>query len=284
MKLITQAELRSRPNRMPKPIMLNIGCGATHHPDWVNLDVSSLDPAVLLVDVNNGLPFPSGSATVCYSSHLLEHLDKDEARYFLAECRRVLTSGGTIRLAVPDLERIAREYLRLLDIVAAGNGARESDYDWIMLEIYDQTVRNHSGGEMASFLKNLGMDDRPFVKSRIGAEAEHIWEKRAVSKPTIQSTLNSFHMKFVGWVILLLAGKSARKGFQTGVFRSSGELHQWMYDRFSLKRLLEQAGFVDVKTCTPTESRIPEFEKYSLDTLNGIARKPDSMYIEASKP
>jgi hypothetical protein len=90
-------------------------------------------------------------------------------------------------------------------------------------------------------------------------------------------------MKFVGWVVLLLSGKSARKSFQDGVFRSSGEIHQWMYDRFSLKRLLEQAGFMNVEICTATESRIPEFEKYSLDALNGIARKPDSIYIEASK-
>jgi SAM-dependent methyltransferase len=265
-------------------MLINIGCGATHHPDWINLDVSSLDPAVLPVNINNGLPFPSGSAAVCYSSHLLEHLDRDQARYFLDECKRVLTSGGTIRLAVPDLERIAREYLRLLDNIAAGNGARESDYDWMMLEMYDQTVRNHSGGEMVSFLRNISMNDRPFVKSRIGAQAEHIWGTRTVPKPPLLSTLKSFHMKLVGWVVLLLAGKSVRKSFQDGVFRSGGEIHQWMYDRFSLKRLLEQAGFADVKVCSSTESRIPVFEKYSLDTLNGIARKPDSMYIEASKP
>jgi predicted SAM-dependent methyltransferase len=269
---------------MSNPIMLNIGCGATHHPDWINLDVSSLDPAVLPVDINNGLPFPSGSTTICYSSHLLEHLDEDEARHFLDECKRVLKCGGTIRLAVPDLERIAREYLRLLDVVAAGNSARESDYDWIMLEMYDQTVRNHSGGRMASFLESLGMDNRPFVRSRIGAEADRIWEKGAASRPTLQSTLKSFRMKFVGWMVLLLAGKSAHRNFQSAMFRSSGEIHQWMYDRFSLKRLLEQAGFTDVRICSSTESRIPEFEKYSLDTLNGVARKPDSMYIEASNP
>ena len=278
---------------MPLPKMLNIGCGATHHPDWINLDVSSSNPTVLPVDINNGLPFSSDTITACYSSHLLEHLDKEGARNFLAECMRVLKSGGVIRLAVPDLEGIAREYLRLLDVVAAGDKARESDYDWIMLEMYDQTVRNYSGGEMARFLENLDVDDRPFVKSRIGAEAENFWAERLAPKqslagPSIQkrllSFIKTFHMKFVGWVVLLLAGKSARRSFQAGIFRSSGEVHQWMYDRFSLKRLLERAGFVDVKICTATESRIPEYEKYSLDALNGVARKPDSMYIEASKP
>lgn len=272
---------------------INIGCGETHHPDWINLDVSSSDPLVIPVDINNGLPFPADSITVCYSSHLLEHLDQESARNFLADCMRVLKSGGVIRLAVPDLEGIAREYLRLLDVVAAGDKAKESDYDWIMLELYDQTVRNHSGGEMAHFLQNLNVADRPYIKSRIGAEAGNFWADRLVPKqplmrPSIQTRLLSFikalHMKLVGWVVLLLAGKSARRSLQAGLFRSSGEVHQWMYDRFSLTRLLERAGFVDVKICAATESRIPGYEKYSLDALNGVARKPDSMYIEASKP
>jgi predicted SAM-dependent methyltransferase len=278
---------------MARPKMLNIGCGATHHPDWINLDVSSSDPSVLPVDINNGLPFSSDSITVCYSSHLLEHLNKDDARYFLAECMRVLNSRGVLRLAVPDLEGIAREYLRLLDVVAAGNKSRESDYDWIMLEMYDQTVRNYSGGEMARFLENLNVDDRPFARSRIGGEAENYWCERIMLKQSwtsasiqkkLRSILKKCHMQFVGWIVILLAGKSARRSFQAGVFRSSGEVHQWMYDRFSLKRLLERAGFVDVKICAATESRIPEYEKYSLDALNGIVRKPDSLYVEASKP
>jgi hypothetical protein len=206
---------------------------------------------------------------------------------------RVLRSGGVIRLAVPDLEGIAREYLRLLDAVANGDRTRESDYDWIVLEMYDQTVRNHSGGEMAHFLENLDVADRPFIKSRIGAEAENYWAGRIVPKQSLASSsiqkrllsfLKSFHMKFIGWVVSLLSGQSARRSLQAGIFRSSGEVHQWMYDRYSLKRLLERAGFVEVRICAATESRIPEFEKYSLDALNGVARKPDSMYIEASKP
>jgi predicted SAM-dependent methyltransferase len=273
--------------------MLNIGCGTTHHPDWINLDVSPAEPSVLPVDINSGLPFPADSAAVCYSSHLLEHLDKDGARDFLAECMRVLKSGGVIRLAVPDLEGIAREYLRLLDAVSAGDRSRESDYDWIMLEMYDQTVRNHSGGEMARFLQNLDVGDRSFVKSRIAAEAENFWavrnvpgqlETSASGQKGLRDYLRSLRLKFVGWLVLLLAGKAALKSFQAGMFRSSGEIHQWMYDRFSLRRLLEQADFIDIKICAATESRIPEYEKYSLDALNGVIRKPDSLYIEASKP
>ena len=34
---------------------------------------------------------------------MLEHLDRDEAKEFFKEARRVLMSGGIIRLSVPDL-------------------------------------------------------------------------------------------------------------------------------------------------------------------------------------
>ena len=49
-------------------------------------------------------------------------------------------------------------------------------------------------------------------------------------------------------------------------FRSSGEIHQWMYDRYSLKALFEKAGFKDAKRVGPTESRIPDWTSYHLDT------------------
>lgn len=274
--------------------LLNIGCGTSYHPDWINLDVSPADSNVLSIDINNGLPFSSESASVCYSSHVLEHLDKTSAHDLIAECFRVLKRGGVIRLVLPDLEGIAREYLRVLDAVASGDNTRESDYDWIMLELYDQTVRNSSGGGMAVFLADLDEKNRPFVCSRIGAEAEKFWEPEQVlpdgrrlntlpRKICWRKLLNLSREKLAGWLVYLIAGKTAFKNFRMGTFRDSGEVHQWMYDRFSLKRLLERAGFVDVKICAANESRIPDYEKYSLDLFNGNIRKPDSLYVEASK-
>jgi predicted SAM-dependent methyltransferase len=60
---------------------------------------------------------PHGAATVdaIYASHMLEHLDRTEARSFLAECRRVLKPGGILRLAVPDLRNVAYQYLQVSD-------------------------------------------------------------------------------------------------------------------------------------------------------------------------
>lgn len=275
--------------------MLNIGCGASYHPDWINLDVSPADPNILKIDIQTGLPFFAEFAAVCYSSHVLEHLDKAGATSLTAECFRVLKHGGIIRLVLPDLEAMAREYIRVLDEVTSGDESRVLDYDWIMLELYDQTVRNTAGGEMAHFLENIGEKDRSFVRSRIGVEAEGFWAPRQIlqSGHRLRTLINKrpwgrliklSRVKLASWLVYLIAGKAAYGSFSKGVFRDGGEVHQWMYDRYSLKRMLVQAGFVDVKICAANESRIPEFEKYSLEVLNGIVRKPDSLYVEASKP
>lgn len=275
--------------------MLNIGCGSTNHPDWINLDVAPSTPDVLSVNITSGLPFSSDFADVCYSSHVLEHLDKVGARNLIAECFRILKKGAVIRLVLPDLEVLAQEYLRVLEEVASGKSNYEADYDWIMLELYDQTVRNASGGEMAKFMESLDVNKRSFALSRIGTEAEKFWKpKQALSgwrrlnaflkRTPWRMLIKLLRIKLAGWLVYLIAGKVTFDSYQTGVFRSSGEVHQWMYDRYSLKRLLEQAGFVNVKVCAATESSIPEYEKYSLDVLNGVVRKPDSLYVEATKP
>lgn len=128
------------------PVRLNIGCGRSPTPDWLNYDNS---PAVWLarsqwlaaVLVRLGLidshsvefaefcrahriqhanaarriPHGGGTVDTIYSSHMLEHLDRGEARAFLAECLRVLRPGGILRLAVPDLRNAAYQYLRLND-------------------------------------------------------------------------------------------------------------------------------------------------------------------------
>jgi len=57
------------------------------------------------------LPFPDGTAALVYSSHMIEHLTRDEAALFLREAMRVLRPGGWVRLAAPDLGKLARDYV-----------------------------------------------------------------------------------------------------------------------------------------------------------------------------
>ena len=100
-------ELRAR--GLLVDLKLHIGSGARKLPGWVNIDVF---PAELSINVNRPLPFADASARLVFASHVLEHLYyPGEALRFLGECRRVLASGGRIRLIVPDIEKYVRAYV-----------------------------------------------------------------------------------------------------------------------------------------------------------------------------
>ena len=61
----------------------------------------------------------------------------------------------------------------------------------------------------------------------------------------------------------------------------SGQAHLWMYDRYSLRKLMEEAGFNQISQLDYNRSRIPGFRAYWLDEMeDGTERKPDSIYFE----
>ena len=64
---------------------------------------------LVIHDLRKRFPWPSGSARAVYSSHTLEHLSRDQGRFFLQECARVLKPGGVLRIVVPDLAVILRQ-------------------------------------------------------------------------------------------------------------------------------------------------------------------------------
>jgi predicted SAM-dependent methyltransferase len=66
-------------------------------------------------DATKGLPVVNRSIDVFYSSHMIEHLDQADAYKFLKEARRVLCSGGIIRLVVPDLRKLIEKYIESRD-------------------------------------------------------------------------------------------------------------------------------------------------------------------------
>lgn len=193
-----------------------------------------------------------------------------------------------MRLVVPDLEAIARHYLRLLDLADAGAVEAQADYDWILLELFDQMVRTDSGGEMHRLLTSGAPRNRGFVIERAGPEAERLLAREQDRKPIVRPGLRHYLRRMREEAAVLLAalvlGRWAGGAVREGLFRASGQVHLWMYDRFSLRRLLEQCGFVDVRRCGAIESRIPDFAKFELDSIDARVRKPDSLFMEATKP
>lgn len=65
---------------------------------------------IYLHDLRKTFPWQTATVDAVYTSHTLEHLDKDEGLRFLKECHRVLTPNGTIRVVVPDLKPIVDRY------------------------------------------------------------------------------------------------------------------------------------------------------------------------------
>lgn len=290
-------------------VLINIGCGSTWHPAWTNLDVRPLSHQVRSWDVGEGLPFGDAEVDVCYASHILEHLTREQAQLLLRESLRVLRSGGIIRLAVPDLEAIPREYVSVLDRVDRGDPKAHADHEWIVMELLDQMVRTKSGGETLRYLVRGGVPNETYIRSRIGADAEDMIGRGPVSTEVRSSVIQrglrgrlrdvaskgknsrGLILRFARCAreelsILLcgaLLGRNGIVAIREALFRTSGECHRWMYDRISLQLLLEQSGFSQVRMCTAFESQIEGFTSYGLDVVKGRIRKPDSLFMEAVK-
>jgi len=247
--------------------MVNLGCGNRFHKDWINLDFRSNSDKVIAYDLLGKLPFEDNTIDVVYTSHVLEHFSKYNATEFLAECYRILKPNGIIRVVVPDLEQIIKNYIKFLDGAKKGDVDSQEKYNWTMLELFDQMVRNHSGGEMLNYWKQNPMPQEEFVIQRTGSEVKNVLD-------IIKKNPNN----------KLIKGPINRNAEEIGKFRLSGEIHQWMYDEYSLGKLLEKTGFKEFKKVMANESQIINFNSYFLDIeQNKATRKPDSLFMEAIK-
>jgi predicted SAM-dependent methyltransferase len=250
---------------------LNLGCGATYHPAWDNYDFAPSAPAVKELNLSRRLPFDEAAYKACYMSHVLEHLPRDRVPSLLSEILQILKPGGVLRVVVPDLETIARLYLAQLEAAAAGDTDAADRHEWMTLEMFDQMTRSFPGGFMGRFLRVRPLPISDFIVKRFGSEAKQ-W------LPTSDSP--GFHLKKEQVYATQEVSVKAES-----TYRQSGEIHRWMYDRVSLRALLKEAGFHDIRVCRADESSIDYFSDYGLDTdQNGFTRKPDSLFLEASKP
>ena len=116
------------------------GCGLCAPPAWRNFDTSptlrlqklpvvgrrirnagneQFPKNVEYGDIVRGLPVPAGSCRAVYCSHVLEHLALDDFRIALKNTRDYLQEDSIFRFVLPDLEKLAQEYLSSDDPNAA---------------------------------------------------------------------------------------------------------------------------------------------------------------------
>ena len=183
---------------MSSTIRINIGCGMTPTEGWVNLDnspslrlakfpfVAEVLHRLRLLDNNQfeyagycrsnrikfadgtrRIPVVDGGADVVYASHVIDLLDRVEIKLFLAEARRALRPGGTLRIVVLDLGKLLAEYRRnedadrfMSNLMVCAPRARTFAQRLRLLAVGDRMHKwAYDGKSLAKLLVECGFED-----------------------------------------------------------------------------------------------------------------------------
>ena len=82
---------------------LHFGAGTLRLESFLNSDMFGHLP----INIARGLPFNNEDIDLIYTSHVVEHLPKEDFKYFLGECHRILKNGGINLIALPSIEKLA---------------------------------------------------------------------------------------------------------------------------------------------------------------------------------
>lgn len=269
---------------------INLGCGDKYTDGWINLDFNSSNKNVISHNLLASLPFDDGEVDVIYNSHFLEHFSLVDAKCILSECYRILKDNGAIRIVVPDLENVCREYLYLLDNIDSHDNSKK--YEWLIIELLDQFIRNDHGGMMKQYCKaTLESKDElmiNYIHERTGETLvvkQNTKKKKKILEKIDQINIAKFKRKlvdlYIDFVKQLLPAYYRKYMIDNTVM---GEKHKWMYDKHSLHLLLEEIGFSDIKFLDFKTSSIPNFSNDYLDiNLEHKPYRQSSIYCEAFK-
>ena len=270
-------------------VRVNLGCGPIYveSEEWVNLDYSLTGESVKKADLLRRLPFPEQSVSLVYSSHFLEHVPRTSVPAFLKECYRILEPDGRIRLVLPDLENMAREYL------STRESGEDEKANFVVMEIVDQCVRLKPGGELGKCYNDLLDSSGSSSKDMIAYVRERTGENLLVrNQPAVKSSaLHRLPAAILRrlerlWIKLVLLALPSAFRSQNVSLANVGEKHHWLWDFSQLRDVLRAEGFVEVQRQYSESSSFPDFPFYPLDVdSDGMPRKGyESMYVEASKP
>lgn len=271
---------------------LNLGCGADAHPAFVNVDAVSA-PGVVVHDLRRGIPFPDQTFDLVYHARMVSRFRPAEAALLMQECHRVLKPGGVLRAVTEDLEQMCRIYLEKLEAACDGDALAAEDYEWMILEIYDQATRETPGGGMAEYLSRIPLPNEKFIFSRTGTYGRYMVSKfqdraRASAEPSGTSPrrpLSRLRGAVRRLVLEALIGPNGLQALELGRFKlAPGQVTYRMYDRYSLGRLFATAGLTDIAVKTPGESGYAAWAEMNLDIApDGSMAKPSALIMEGRR-
>ena len=99
------------PKNSDGKVLLHIGCGATNSPEFINVDARPLAHVHIATDdITSLADFGTGTVDLVYMCHILEHIKSSDLKRVLLEMKRVLKTGGVLRLSVPDFDKLVEVY------------------------------------------------------------------------------------------------------------------------------------------------------------------------------
>jgi len=187
---------------------LNLGAGKLPVPGFIDIDKKNGSEVY-------PLPYDDNSIAEIRASHILEHFPYEKALDVVKEWVRVLKPGGLIKIAVPDFEWIAREYLEGKDVDAQryimGGHMDENDRHGAIFDDEVLTAVMQEAGlaeiqkwesdvkDCASLPCSLNLQGRKPAKSVASKPSVRIRVKCAMSVPRL-----GFQDNFFCWATALL--------------------------------------------------------------------------------
>jgi predicted SAM-dependent methyltransferase len=109
---------------------LHWGCGPITPYGWVNSDIHAHPGVDVVADIRAGLPLPDNDFDYAVSIHALPEIAYGDLDHAIAELKRVLKPGGTLRLGLPDMDKAIAAY-------------RSKDVDYFLIP--DDHIQSLSG-------------------------------------------------------------------------------------------------------------------------------------------
>lgn len=271
--------------------------------EWNNIIFATIPgkplPNTRYVDLSaRPLQFADETFDSVYAYHVFEHLTLEEGVRLAREILRVLRPGGNFRLSVPDLEEFCREYLTKLEIAwkdrTPTNVVR---YQWAAMCIFEQMVREREGGLMCEMVLRGEYDEAQLRQHCLGDTLRGFLESaKSARRFTAEHATGNTRLRLSERLRSLTPGtfvralfRRARELFGSWSSRPADprvikETVRWMYDRLSLRLLLESSGFTRIELATYMHSSIPDWSHYDFDrSIHGDYPIDPSVYIEGKK-
>lgn len=110
-----ERQWRARSQRLPRSVegkvLLHIGCGDINASGFINIDARPQPHVhILTTNLHRLAMIPDNTADLIYMSHVLEHVSHRDMVSTLREMRRMLKTGGVLRISVPDFDHILTIY------------------------------------------------------------------------------------------------------------------------------------------------------------------------------